>query len=531
MSRPTGSGNWNSQPVANFRGRRLPEPATLSGYAALMDRYELAVPLPPVLAAIAGRHHPASTDDWLLLTPRHRPDDTLGGHLGFALRYEGVDLSVLAALFKTIRGEDVAAVVRAEPTSAYARRIWFLYEWLVQRPLDLPDAAKARTVEAADPRLQITLSNGAVSPRHRVIDNLPGTAAFCPMVRRTPRISAHLNEHLDERARTVIGRTRADVIARAAAFLVLADSKASFAIENERPSRERAVRWGQAIAQAGDHPLSVAELERLQGLVIGDARFVHVGVRTDGGFVGEHDRQTRTPIPQHVSARPEDLQSLLGGLIAYDARAENDLDAVVAAAVVAFGFVYVHPFEDGNGRIHRWLVHHVLARARYNPPGLVFPVSTAIQRDLPGYRSVLESYSRPLLPYVEWRETDEHNVEVLNDTADFYRYFDATAHAEFLYACVRQTVDVDLPDEVRYLEAFDRFSSDVQRVADMPARTVDLLRTFLQQGDGTLSKRARTSEFAALTDDEVTRIERAFAASIGSIPLPFPAPAEANGFR
>ena len=35
--------------------------------------------------------------------------------------------------------------------------------------------------------------------------------------------------------------------------------------------------------------------------------------------------------------------------------------------------------------------------------------------------------------------TDTNNVRVLNDTADFYCFFDATPHAEFLYACVRQT--------------------------------------------------------------------------------------------
>jgi Fic family protein len=39
------------------------------------------------------------------------------------------------------------------------------------------------------------------------------------------------------------------------------------------------------------------------------------------------------------------------------------------AAATAFGFVYVHPFQDGNGRIHRCLVHHVLAERKFTPPG------------------------------------------------------------------------------------------------------------------------------------------------------------------
>jgi Fic family protein len=213
-----------------------------------------------------------------------------------------------------------------------------------------------------------------------------------------------------------------------------------------------------------------------------------------------------------VSARADDLADLVGGMIAYDERTHaGGVDPVVAAAALAFGFVYVHPFEDGNGRLHRWLMHYVLAAAGYNPPGVVFPVSAAILRDIDQYRRVLESYSRPLLAHVEWRATPAGNVEVLNETAHHYRYFDATAHAEFMYRCVEATVARDLPDEVAYLEGYDRFAERVQDVVDMPGRTVDLLHRFLRQQGGRLSRRAREKEFAALSDDEVARIEALFA--------------------
>ena len=184
---------------------------------------------------------------------------------------------------------------------------------------------------------------------------------------------------------------------------------------------------------------------------------------------------------------------------------------MMAAAVIAFGFVYVHPFADGNGRLHRWLIHHVLAAAGYNPPGLVFPVSAAILRRLDDYRRVLESYSRPLRSFIDWRATERGNVEVLNETADYYRYFDATAHAEFLYESVAQTVEQDLPGEVRFLEAFDRFAAGVKEIVEMPDRQIERLRGFLEQGGGRLSKRAREQEFAALTDEESERFEALYA--------------------
>ncbi len=283
--------------------------------------------------------------------------------------------------------------------------------------------------------------------------------------------------------------------------------KMSFSIEGEQPTPKRAARWGQIIGAAGSRKLSIAELERLQRIVIGDARFVHLGLRAEGGFVGMHDRTNNEPLPEHISARPEDLQSLVEGVIAYVTRAvDGGVDPVVVAAAAAFGFVYVNPFSDGNGRLHRWLIHHVVAAADYNPPGVVFPVSAAILRNIHNYRSVLESYSRPLWDCINWRAAPNGNIEVLNDTGDYYRYFDATAHAEFLYRCVEQTIERDLPEEVAYLQAYDRFARGIQEIADMPAEKIELLHRFLRQEDGRLSKRARENEFAALTDREADRL-------------------------
>ena len=225
----------------------------------------------------------------------------------------------------------------------------------------------------------------------------------------------------------------------------------------------------------------------------------------------EHDRDTRMPLPDHISARPEDLRSLIDGLVAFDRSAAPHLDPVLAAAALAFGFVYIHPFADGNGRLHRYLIHHVLAERGFNPPGVVFPVSAAILDRIDDYRRTLESYSARLLPLIQWRATDEGNVQVLNETADFYRFFDATPHAEFLYQCVERTIDVDLPAEARFLQAHDGFRRALANIVDMPDRTSDLLFNFLRQNNGRLSKRGRDKEFAKLREDEVAQIKSAYA--------------------
>jgi hypothetical protein len=499
-----------SDPVTIFHGSRLPERATPIGYGALIDAYGLKVPMPRMLSAIGPRHKDYQEDGWHIYTPRHAPQASLEGHLTFALKYEGLDLLILKALFQATGSEPIEAMVKATPTGAYARRSWFLYEWLIGKMLDLPPAEKGVYADVVDSDLQWAVA-GVTSTRHRVKNNLPGTPSFCPMIFRTAALREFIKRNLPERAREVIADVPADVLARTAAFLLLKDSRSSFEIEGEHPPQERIQRWGRAIGQAGRKPIDLDELLRLQRIVIGDDRFVQLGLRNEGGFVGDRDRDSGMPLPEHVSARPEDLPSLIEGLVAFDRKAAQYLDAVLAAAVLAFGFVYVHPFVDGNGRLHRYLIHHALAERGFNPPGVVFPVSAAILDRIDDYRRTLESYSGRLLPFVKWEPTDKRNVRVLNETADFYRFFDATPHAEFLYECVARTIDTDLPVETRYLESFDMFRRNVTEIVDMPDGTIDLLFRFLRQNKGALSKRSREKEFAKLSDDEVAKIEANYA--------------------
>ena len=498
---------------------RTPDAPSRAGYSWLIEKHGLQLPELPRLVAIAGKHRPRDAGNWHILPEQYAPSADLGGHLAFALKWEGVNLAVLDALFGIIPGSAIEEVVRRAPTAAPSRRLWFLYEWLMDRRLDLPDAAKVKAVPVVDESVQFALAEGAISSRHRVRNNLPGTRAFCPMVRRTVELDAMASLKLGERVKAVVGDVHRDVLARAAAFLLLSDSRASYGIEGETPSPDRTRRWAQTIARAGATKPSIAAFEELQRIVIGDARFVSLGLRKTGGFVGEHDRFSQAPLPEHISARWQDLPSLLEGLVAYDERAATGvMDPVVAAAVEAFGFVYMHPFEDGNGRIHRWLLHHVLTASGFAPAGLVFPVSAVMLREIETYRRVLESYSKPLLECISWRPAEQGNIEVLNETASWYRYFDATAHAEFMYRCVRTTIESDLPHEVAYLRAYDAFVATVTAMIDMPSRILDLLHRFLRQNKGRLSRRARAREFAQLTDIEIERIEAAFADSMHDVP-------------
>ena len=106
------------------------------------------------------------------------------------------------------------------------------------------------------------------------------------------------------------------------------------------------------------------------------------------------------------------------------------------------------------------------------------------------------------------RPRAERNVEVLNDTADLYRYFYCTQAAEFLYACVQRTVEQDLPGEIDYLRRHDEAMSRIMEMLEMPDRLAQNLILFIRQNNGTLSKKKREKEFSELTDDEVHGLEK-----------------------
>ena len=503
--------NHNSRSLTIFHTfPGLEEGSSLAGYAALITGHELSVPAPDFLCAIGTRHRKYVRGRWQLFTPRHKPEDTLQGHLTFALKYEGIDLTVLKALFDTIDPQKIVEIVRAEPTGSYSRRIWFLYEWLIETELDLEDAAQGNFVPLINDILQYP---GPIrdSKRHRVRNNLPGTRKFCPLIRRTKKLDQFITMNLSQVAIDHIGKTHADLLSRAAAFLLLKDSKASYSIEGETPPHNRIERWGKIIGEAGQRRLSVEELEYLQTIVIADNRFIKPGCRVEGGFVGDHDHTTGMPMPVHISARTEDLESLLSGFIeTCQLLGDSDYDPVLMAALIAFGFVFIHPFEDGNGRIHRYLFHHVLAEKSFVPKGLVFPVSTVILDRIGDYRQTLEHYSKPRLDLTLWRPTDKYNFEVLNETIDLYRYFDATCQAEFFFECVEETVNKTLPEEVSYLTRYDLLNDFIKNYIDMPDKLVNLLIRFLNQNDGRLSKLARKKEFSQLTAAEVQAIENKY---------------------
>ena len=437
----------------------------------------------------------------------YRTDGSLLGHLRFALSHEPLDLRIIAAALPAIGEEALEAWVRREPTGAYSRRAWFLYETLTGRTLDVPSVRAGNYVDALNSKLHF-VAQPVNSTRHRVRNNLLGTKDLCPTVRRTAKLIAMIAARWDERARQLTTRYDPETLARAVTFLYTKETRSSFAIEGETPSANREERFLQALQSApAFDPSSKAQLIRLQGTIV-DPRYAEKDFRDFQNFVGETTRRYGE-YAHFICPRPEDVPSLMAGWTALTERLLADpIDPVIAAALSAFAFVFIHPFGDGNGRLHRFLIHFLLSRRGFTSSGMIFPVSASILRDRRRYDAALEAFSKPAMTAVEWLLTQDQEIQVTNDTRDLYRFWDATLQAEYLYDRVCDTIEVDLTDELDWLTVYEAAFRGVRDVVDMPDRRASfLIRVCLQNG-GHLSKNKR-GQFRELTDDEIGRIEDA----------------------
>ena len=167
------------------------EPATLrpAGYAALIERYGLDV-IPnwhKSLVTTSGIHRIDSIGGVVeeVYPAKYWPGDELGDQLEFALKYDGTNLAILASLFPAVAPEEFLAYVQSKPTGKYARRLWFLYEFLTGTRLALDDVEQGHYIDLLDPDQYYTVAPARPVRRQRINDNLLGDGRFCPTIRRT----------------------------------------------------------------------------------------------------------------------------------------------------------------------------------------------------------------------------------------------------------------------------------------------------------------------------------------------------------
>lgn len=475
------------------------------GLAWLCDHFALTVPSPAVRSEIVDGGRSSHNYEGRVVErypKQYEPRDPLG-HIRFALKYEPLSLQVIKPALASIGAEPIRRWVEKQPTSAYAKRTWYLYEALVGRIEDLPNASGGY-VKLANPGIQI-VGSPLPSSRHRIIDNLLGPPTYAPLIRLTPSLKQWLGEPLSERAKGLVNNVDPALIARASHYLYTRETKSSYAIERAEPPKNYLERFVAILASASEFRPNEKSLIELQNAIV-DPRFAERSWRSTQNYVGE-TRADFQEVVHFVPPTPADVSNLMGGWEQSLSRT-RECHPVLSAAAASFGFVLIHPFLDGNGRIHRFLIHAVLAARGFAPEDILFPVSSVMLRHRRDYERLLDGHAEALMPFIDFTLHGPGNLDVHNDTLSLYAYPDLTAFAEYLFACIEETINHDLAEELGFLTRFDQAHSAIRKVVDLPDVRARLLLNFLFQNGGKLSKNKRDA-YSELTDDEVAAIESA----------------------
>ncbi len=438
-------------------------------------------------------------------------DDTPILHIEFALKYDDLNLDFLAAVFTHIDVAEINAFLAITPSGRYSRKIGFLYEFLTGKKLVLEKEVGGNYTDLLEPERYV-IGKVVKNSRWRINNNLLGTTDFCPVIRRTKTLSDLLTKDIRQSIEGLKNEFPEDIFRRAAAYLYTKETRSSYEIENEKPSPDRMERFISLLNRAGSRPteevLSKDNLVMLQNNIV-DPRFAAGDFRDFQNYVGE-SLPNYQALVHYICPPPGIVKTMMAGL---QNAAEKTIstETIVRAAMVAFGFVFIHPFEDGNGRLHRFIIHDILVHDGVVPEGVIIPVSAHMLNNIKAYNQILETYSKPLMQRIKFSMSEEGEVTVNNadEVKGYYRYPDLTPQTTYLAETIHATLKEDMPDELLFLFRYDEAKKEIQKIVDMPDKDINRMLIFLHQNKGVFPKRRREM-FDKLTDEEIAGMQQAY---------------------
>lgn len=434
-----------------------------------------------------------------------RPDSTVRGHLTFHLKHEAISLEMLSRLFAKTPETEFVEWIASEPTSQYARRAGFLYEWLTGKQLNLEGIkVGGNYVDAMNADDLVVAQASSANGRWRVRDNMPGTREFCPTVRLTAQAKAAMSVNCQKMLDDLQIEFGREMLLKSAVWLTLRESRSSFQIEGEDDKKDRIERFADVLHNftgQGEPPLDQESLAMLQRSILGEATSIRQpGIRKSPVFIGQTVRYQE--VIHYVAPPAEDVTGMLDGIGRFLAKTAGQ-SPVMRAAVASFGFVYVHPMADGNGRVHRFLINDILRRDGAVPAPLIVPVSGLITRDAQerlAYDKVLDSFSKPMMqiyagasrlegPSIEYEDGIFSNFifDATDDARHAWRFMDYTPHVQYMGDVLEKTIHQEMRDEAVYLRNHLQARNAVKEVIEMPDQQVDRVIRSIEQNNGVLS--------------------------------------------
>lgn len=441
--------------------------------------------------------------------PKYAPlQDCITAHLEFALKYDDFNLDFVQAVFVRTDPNEIIGYIQNNPSGRYSRKIGFLYEWLNGKQLDVEPEIRGNYIDLLDKDKYITGSSRKNS-RWRINDNLLGVPDFCPIVRRNATIEAYLKIDFREEIENLKAEYAPEIFNRATQYLYRKETKSSYEIEREKPTPDRMNRFVNLLYEAGKAPaeevLSEENLTKLQNAIV-DTRYKQKGYRDFQNYIGQSNYRLEE-IYHYICPPPQMVSPMMKALAQIEQKT-RELSPVIRAALVSFGFVFIHPFLDGNGRIHRFLIHDMLIRDGFVGRDVIIPVSAHMISNIQEYDTALEAYSKQLVKIIQFIKDKKGELIITNpkEVEAYYKYPDLTLQTIFLAKAIHDTIRQDLSDELWFLERYDVLKKELLQVIDMPDKRADDLIVFIHQNKGTFPNR-RKKNFPEITDEEFAEIE------------------------
>lgn len=473
------------------------------GYGFLKSALNLPVFEPNVTASLSSSVRKITHKDNQLWVPtRYRlSSDDYVSHVLFALKHEGINLQILSLALSHIQKDDVLAAFRKKPTGIYQRQLGFLWEYFNQKTLEVEVPSNARYVTFFDEKRYVT-TKGVRNKKWRVIFNGLGSLAYCPVVDKTERIQAHLKD---------------SVLKRFAAYLSDLDDYTS----------ERAMQWAYASEAESNYAIEgeMLEEDELRGVIHLLELSHKAGRLTDQDFYELHNQMMRGRGESVTSYRkiqnwltngdkgalgvsyvppsPDDLEDLMEAFLRMANSLPKEIHPVIAASVTSFGFVFLHPFMDGNGRLSRFLFHQQLCLSGQMEKGQLLPISLAIKTSEAKYLAALQAFSKPARALWSMQLIARHDYDFRFDGSDaIYRYWDATQCVEFGLEMAEEALNTHLRHEVNDLMCFDAVRRAVNDRYDVRETILHHLINGCLDLNGVVSKNLR-KRYADRVDEVV----------------------------
>lgn len=399
---------------------------------------------------------------------------TIVNHLMYAIKNESFDIHLIKRVFESLDRKEQKqffSLVKSQLRNEDVRRAAYLYEVLLQEeiPIKADALKKVSYAELFDCSKYYTSSRkDRLDAKFRINDNSLGhLQIFSPVLSRyqNPIKSGF---ELGKRYRQVCDAYPQEVKSECARWLAYSETRSSLGIENIDANSgvvNRHIELLELLDKTGEDKgysreqidnitrglpeLTEELLAWLQREMSDREEKYEYGFREGQNFIA-----TNLPgggvVLNHLCPPPGalgELMEVMDDIYKDVTSAQSDVDPLAAAALVSGAFVMIHPFNDGNGRLSRYLFHSVLARRNFTEKRLIFPVSEAINLFKEQYYSALGDIFSPILSQAKYTiDSDTHKIVSQTNNLDIYRYPDFSGFSDFMYKCVDYCTDKVIPE-------------------------------------------------------------------------------------